>query len=240
MIRVCSGWSDSGAHQYGGIFLRTFDKYWPSDVELQVFTETPEKMPRDACMSLWDIPGARECEARYDNPRDRGKYPTPAWKDNARAAGYNFKFDAFKFFRQLIIPQAASVGMDDGDILIWLDGDVETRQPVPQGFVENLIGDADVCFLGREPKHSEIGFWAVRISDVTRQFLADIADIYVSGAVLELKETHSAFAWDHCRKRLGIKERDLTPGGKGHVFPKSALGSYLIHNKGARKDMVAR
>ena len=65
LIRVASGWSPSGRALYGNRFLAAFDRNWPREVELQVYVEEPHPMPRNACRSLWDIPGAREFQKKY-------------------------------------------------------------------------------------------------------------------------------------------------------------------------------
>lgn len=241
VIRVCSGWSPEGRELYGARFLASFDRFWPKGIELQVYVEEPERMPRGACRNLWLIPGARDFYIRHrNNPEVAGRLPRPAWKASARAAGYNFRFDALKFFKQILIPQAAADGLADGDVLIWLDGDVVTTAEITEGLILGLMGNADIAYLGRERTHSEIGFWAVRIGEATRQFLCNIAEHYTSDAFLERKEWHSAYIWDFSRRMAGLSEHNLTPGKKGHVFPKSPLGGYLRHDKGRRKPGGSR
>lgn len=241
MIRVCSGFSPSGRVQYGERFLRSFGKYWPLSVQLLVYVEESMTMPRDASRLLWDIPGAQAFMDRHrDEPMIRGEVARACWKDRERRAGYSFRTDALKFFKQIMIPIAAALDeragpLQSGDILVWLDADVETTSPVPASFIRDLLGDADVCFLGREPKHSEIGFWAVRISDETLGFLELMHNLYDTDRFLELREWHSAFVWDHARKKFALCERNLTPGGHGHVWPSSPLGRVMRHDKGDRK-----
>ncbi len=235
-IKVCSGWAPSGSKLYGRRFLDSFDRHWNSDVLLEVYTEEPEPMPRGACRSLWDIPGARELIIKTDTLRHRGRDKNHGkWKRGALEAGYNFKWDAKKFFKQCIIPQQAAIGMQDNDILVWLDGDVITTSSISQTFIESLIGPTDICYLGRTNTHAEIGFYAVRINDKTRAFLADMAEIYISGEFEIMPETHSSWIWGVSKNRSGLIEKNLTPGRRGHVFPQSPLAVALIHNKGKRK-----
>ena len=237
MIRVCSGWHPAGSRQYGRRFLESFDRFWPKNVELQVWVEQPEIMPRDACRDLWSIEGARNCATEYGgDPLYCGRLPLDRWKDKERRAGYSFRFDAAKFWKQILIPGAAAEGMRDGDVLVWLDGDVETIRPIPPDLIDRQLGRADVCYLGRPPKHSEIGFWAIRLNDRTRAFLTLMAQTYRTGAVLGLAEWHSAFVWDEARKLSGLRERNLCPpGASGHVFPRIEIGHYMRHDKGKRK-----
>lgn len=236
-IRVCSGFSPKGRLQYGERFLRTFDARWPSSVELQVYVEEPTKMPRDAERSLWDIPGAIEFNTRHRiNYCYHGLIAQPCWKQREVQRGYSFKTDAYKFWKQIMIPEAAAQGLDDGDVLVWLDGDVETTSAVPECFVSEMLGHAEVSFLGRQNSHSEIGFWAIRLNPRTRQFLTAIADMYRSDNFRHLPEWHSAFIWDHVRQTFGLEERNLVrPGLRGHVWPHTPLDRHLRHDKGGRK-----
>jgi hypothetical protein len=236
-VRVCSGFSPTGRLQYGERFLRSFDRYWPRGVELQVWVEEPMPMPRGACRDLWAIPGAREFHERHrDDLRLHGRAPTAIWKDREIAAGYSFRTDAYKFWKQILIPEASSAGLDDGDILVWLDGDVETFAPVPEDLVPSALGSAEVAYLNRDPKHSEIGFWALRINPSTRLFLHHIALQYRTDRFLDLREWHSAFIWDHERRKAGLIERSLCPpGSRGHVWPRTVLARCLRHDKGKRK-----
>lgn len=237
MIRVCSGFSPSGRTIYGERFLRAFDRNWPASVELQVYVEESTPMPRGAERSLWSIPGAREFHERHaQNLAAHGRVPQPRWKDREVRRGYSFRHDAYKFWKQILIPEAAAAGLQDGDLLVWLDGDVVTTAPVPEDFVPGLLGDADVAFLGRLNAHSEIGFWAIRISGRSRDFLSEIASFYRDDTVFDLPEWHSAFVWDHVRKVAGMRERNLCPpGARGHVWPYTALARYTRHDKGMRK-----
>lgn len=237
MIRVCSGFSPSGSVQYGQRFLASFDKNWPSAVELQVYVEEPLDMPRNACRSLWQVPGAFEFNHRHqDNLAARGKTAQPCWKSKEVAEGYSFRTDAYKFWKQIVIPQQAAVGLPDGAMLIWLDADVETIRPVTAQFFEELMNGSELCYLGRSNAHSEIGFWAVRMNPMTRRFLAEIAEVYTSDQVFTLREWHSAFVWDYVRTRFSFNERNITPPGmRGHVWPYTPLARFTRHDKGPRK-----
>lgn len=194
-------------------------------------------MPRGAERLLWDIGGAREFHVKHvDNPAAHGRAPLPRWKEKERRGGYSFRFDAMKFWKQILIPGAAAADLADEDVLIWLDADVETVRPIGQIDILGLLGKAEVAFLSREPQHSEIGFWAVRLNARTRAFLADMAAIYTTGEVFGLPEWHSAFVWDVARRRAGLQERNLCRrGARGHVWPMSPLARWMRHDKGPRK-----
>lgn len=244
MTTICSGFSPSGYVEYGCNFLETFDRFWPQSVKLMCYVETKGDeipMPRGSYRSLWNCPGVAEFISRHkDNKAANGREPNKYWREKHIRGGYHFAFDAVKFCRQCFIPEEAAGWLPDGEILAWSDADVVTLRPIPEGFVEQLLRDGDICFLGREGTHSEIGFWAVRLSPITRPFLAKFADMYRTDEVFKLDAWHSAYVFDHCRKQFSMKEVNLSPPvvGNKHVWHLTALGQYLDHLKGeARKRM---
>lgn len=235
-IRVCSGFNPAGYDLYGKQFLETFARHWPKAVELVCYVEDAVKAPRGQMRPLWQIAGVTGFLDRHaKNPEANGREPSDKWKDSERRVGYSYRWDARKFCRQLFIPEHAARGLAVDDVLVWLDADVLTFADIPRGFVEGLLGDAEVCYLGRGKKHSEIGFWAVRINARTKAFLTDLADTYRTDDVFKLREWHSAYVFDYVRQRHGLIERDLSPNGKGHVWFTTPLGKYTDHLKGARK-----
>jgi len=241
-MMVVTGFSPAGAAAYGLRFLETFDRCWPAEIGLAAYTEEAVAMPRGECRSLWDCCGATTFFERHRrNPAHCGKSPVAGWRTKDRQAGYSWRFDAVRFFRQCLIPHAAGAMLPDGEVLAWLDADVVTFAPVAQGFVEGLIGDADLVYLGRAPYHSEIGFWAVRLNPLTRRFLGALAGLYRSDGIFGLAQWHSAFAFDHCRaeaERQGLLAKNLTPGGNGHVWVQSPLAACLDHLKGGRRKAL--
>ncbi len=217
---------------YGKNFALTFELFWPADVDLIVAAdrELPLTVGRTRLMS--DIPGLKDFQDRHAlSQRARGldRGPKDIWK-----------FDAVKWAPQALTPDFLVAGLPDGEVVAWLDADVVTHTPVPSGFVDELLAGSDLCHLGRGQKHSEIGFFAIRLSPVTRGFLKAYADIYRSDAVFNLREWHSAYAFTYCLEGLrsvGGRILDLTPGGKGHVWFQSRLCEYTDHLKGDRKRL---
>lgn len=242
---VVTGWAPAGWRHYAKTFVETFATRWPVEVGLIAYAEEPVHMVRGECRSVWEIPGALEFYARHrDVKSHNGRQQTPHWrpKDVRKLANGHaaWRWDAVRFFKQLIIPHQASLGLPDGDVLVWLDADVVTFDDVPGGFIEHLMGKADLCYLGRN-EGSEIGFWAVRLNGSGRAFLGTVSDAYLTDWAFGLSQWHSAFVWDHVRKtaeRAGLKATNLTPGGRDHVFVsrQSPLHTCLDHLKGSRKD----
>lgn len=246
-VTICTGFSPKGRKEYGENFLRTFAEFWPSGVHLACYVEETdpalEALAPQSLRSLWDCPGAKAfIEDHKGNLMANGRRFVQGmnWKSGDHRLGYSWRYDAVKFSRQCIIPLEAARRLPDGDVLVWLDADVVSFRQIPPNFAENLLESADGCYLGRERKHSEIGFWAVRLSPKIRIFLADLASAYTERLVFQQKEWHSAYTWDRCRERAeaaGAKFKNLSRGGHDHVWFSTPLGTYMDHLKGNRKFM---
>lgn len=244
-IMVATGFSPTGYLQYGKNFMETFDNHWPKSARLVAFTEEPVDVPRGGLRSLWTCQGIKKfLDDNANNLGAKGLQRLPQWGPKDINKGYSYKWDAVKFSRQCVIPNAAAEELEDGDILSWIDGDVVTHTDVPEGFIEGLFGKGDLCYLGRVKGTSEIGFWAVKLNGSTRQFLKQLADIYTTGNVFSLREWHSAYCFDHVRvihEKLGrIHPTNITPQGHGHVWFQSPLCKFTDHLKGERRKTLGR
>jgi len=220
--------------RYGKRFAATLHAHWPRHIDLLVVSDRELPLPRGRVVPLSDVRGLAEFQDRWkDDRKANGFLPPPAKVDEN---GYSWRHDAVKWAPQGMAPEAVLPHVADGDLLVWLDADVVTFADVPVDLPERLLGGADVSFLGRAPKHSEIGYWSVRVLPKTRAFIAGMAGCYRSDAVFTEKQWHSAYIFDRERERARLSERDLTPGGRGHVWFQSDLGRYSDHLKGKRKD----
>ncbi len=238
---VVTGFSPSGYEEYGRKFLETFDQCWPDDVALQCYVEEPIPVPRDGLRNLWDCPGVEAFIKRHrGNPARNGRSPLPQWRPKDRDKGYSYRHDSVKFSRQCFIPETAAAELSDGDILAWMDGDVVSLAKVPDNFIDSLLVDFDVCYLGRENFHTELGFWAVRLNKHTRVFLAALASLYRTDRIFNLPEWHSAYAFDHLRRISRLRQNNLTPNGRGHVWMQSPMAAYTDHLKGDKRKKLGR
>lgn len=254
-LTVITGWAPAGWAEYGARFAETFDRYWPPEVNLLVYGEEPRELPNTSgrfiqFVDVRTIPGCGEFLIRHRAEVDRpanGLEPKPGWKERAIAAGYNWRFDAWKFCRQAFIPFDALDAVAT-DYLCWLDGDVVTHARVPS--VRTITGllppDRVVAYLGREPKHPDIAFQLYRLhappsasrqSSPTRarRLLECWRNLYASDEVFSLKEWHSAYVWQEAARRTDVRLHNLTPHGHGHVWHQSPLRMWGDHLKGARK-----
>lgn len=242
MTSVVSGFNPAGYLQYGRQFMGNFHQHWPEEVRLKVFTEEVVEVPRGGIRSLWTCPGSKEFIERHSGiPERNGRSPVKGWGSKDHRKGYCYRYDAVKFSRQCIIPTNAADESEDGEVLCWLDADTITFKDIPPNFVESFLSDHDICYLGRMNLHSEIGFWAVRLNDRTRRFLAGLSYVYTSDEVFNYPEWHSAFMFDRIRERhSGLKSLNLTPRGHSHVWFQTPLGNFMDHLKGDSRKLTGR
>lgn len=237
MLTIVTGWSPSGWREYAHRFAATFPKFFPGDTKFVAYVEEISKDVPD-CIEQRDvmsIPGARWFIDKYrDNKEANGRLVRDTWKPSVKAAGYNFRFDAWKFCRQGYIPHAASRECTT-PYMAWFDADVVALKQVPRGYIESLLPEGkDVAYLGRKPKYSEIGFQLYDVRTAGPALL-QFMSLYNSENIFTLKEWHSAYAFDWAVSRSGVRGHDLTPGGSGNVWAVSPLAKYTDHLKGKRK-----
>lgn len=247
MTTVVTGWSPSGWKQYGKNFLETFHRFWPIEYDLRIYVEKFHEHPlltQDSQgrlimqIELGEIIGCNEFIDEYrDDIRANGKLVQPNWKEGCKTKGYNFRFDAWKFCRQGFIPYHAGLELNVG-LLCWLDGDVTTFAKVPNNFLENILPpDQHIAYLGRPPKHSEIGFQLYRVPEAL-PVLKTFSDLYDKRLVFDLKEWHSAYCFDMAVKSNLVRAMNMTPNGSGNVWQQSPLAKFSDHLKGKRKGAI--
>ncbi len=226
--------------RYGKTFLETFERFWPQEVELIVVADRDYGAfckTRARFEPMQDIEGYEDFLSRWGaNPAARGQRPPKTAKRDAN--GYSWRFDAVKWMPQALAPVAALEGMRGGDLFLWLDADVQTETTVPASWLGDRLAGTDVACLQRPGTHSEIGFYLMRISPSTIAVLERFAALYRTDQIFALKETHSAFAFDHAlAAQPGLTIRNLNPKMvRGHCWPFTELAEHLTHLKGKRKN----
>ena len=234
MIRVCTLMWGTAWERYGETFARSFAQFWPDSVELTVFTDRSLPIPGAVQIDLASIQAIEAFRLRHHRDPKANGFESSAKTD---ANGYSFRHDAVKWMPQAAVPAVAMRGLSTGDILVWLDADVATTSPVPAGWIESLLGDADVACLQRTGTHSEIGFYALRVGPKTRRLCERFADLFIGDGIFTFNEWHSAFAFDRAMEFVpGLVVENLSPGLRGHVWPQTRLAEHTVHFKGKRKD----
>lgn len=240
-VTVVTSFGERGYQDYGRRFIETFDRHAGGEIDLLVYAEHQFAHNPEGRMTVRPLFGVDLCADfidRYaDNKLASGREPTKAWKQKDRDSGYSFKTDAVKFARKVFAISDAARRLPASGMLVWLDADVVALERFSSQLFHDLLADADVAYLGREGTHSECGFLAFRMPAALT--LVRVWEAYYeSGRFLEQPEWHDSFLFDEARRsRPHLKYRDLSPGGRGHVWCNSPLARYFDHLKGERKAM---
>lgn len=223
---VVTTFSHRGYQVYGRKFISSFAEYWPADVPLYVYYEG--EIPEDASdRAVWkpldaDMDRKRFMETHTDkDPRD-------------------YRTCVVKFSHKVF----AATGAPRDDNLIWLDSDCLTFAPVTHEMLKGVCADPGQVgsFLGRPyHRHSETGFWSVRMNNCGDDFLDELRRMYTSGDVLNLSEHHDCMVFDTVRRkfeRAGHRFKNLCPLARGlEVFEHSRLSAFITHNKGPERKL---
>ncbi len=231
-------WGDAWT-RYGKRFYDSFIRHWPSSIGLTIVTDRfLDEADQAQQILLRDVEGWKKFYMQYGaedyaNGKVKGK--------KLDADGVSWRHNAMLWYPQALAPYNSGLidTLPDGDIFVWMDADVHTTRQVPEKWVERLIGASDLACLQRPGQHSEIGFYAVNLSPVTRAFLAEFAGIYTSGRVFDYPEWHSAYIFDRAAERRlnEVAIRNLnTQNKRGHCWPDTVLAQHTVHKKGKRKD----
>lgn len=222
--------------RYGWKFAATFARYWPRHYDLFVVGDQHYPLERGYQIPLDTVAGYKEfCEKWGADPVANGKNRPAGSKVDEN--GVSWRHEAVKWMPQALAPNAALRFFEDGDIMVWFDADVVTTNVVRVNWIADLLGDADVACLQRDRQHSEIGFYAIKVSPRTRFMMRTFAAFYTTGKVFDLPEWHSAYVWDRALENVpDLKVKNLSPGLRGHVWPATKLAECTMHNKGKRKD----
>jgi hypothetical protein len=209
--------------------LESMLDFLPYEVVAYHEDEQPElEHPRLVWRRFEEIPGAVEfCQ-------EAGKFP-PARGDFA--GRYDYNFDAFKFARKVYAQCDAAA--EAGDVLIWLDADVEVLAPLSVGAIETLLSGMPMAIYARPWLHTETGivFFDLR-HEATQEFLRHYRHLYESRRVYTLPHGwHDCWAMDAVIEALGLAVVNLNRRGPGQyeVVSTSELASIFRHDKGARK-----
>lgn len=216
-----------GWELYGKRFADSFEKYWPQDIELEIWTHHLNEQPThprakfyclDTTNSFKKITARLGAEAK-DGP----------------SLGYAFKAVAL----------AMSV-TPDLDWIGFVDADTETMRPVDNELLDRLFDNSyDLTYLWRKSVRESEGSWfAFNLQTKSgASLLADYWGLYDSGEAFKLKKAHDNSVLDHLsliHRAHGLRVGDLSLGALGlDAFHQSPLGAYMIHYKGPNKDTIA-
>jgi hypothetical protein len=242
---VITTFNAAGLETYGQKMIDTFEKYWPANVDLIVFTENCQPRVTRANTTVVDLLSAsgdlREFIERHrDNPLAHGKAGPPDVFNPKK----QFRWDAVRFCYKVFAKSLAADMIDSG-WMIWVDADTVTHTPVSMQFLNSVCPNKFmISYLGRGEKyHSECGWVAYNLdAPECRQFVRDFVNMYNRDDIFQQREWHDSYIFDVLRKQFQDRCRfhNLNPshddkGLAGHPFINSELGKHMDHVKGDRK-----
>lgn len=239
-ITVVTSFSPAGYKLYGQRSIETFLRFWPSSVDLVVYYEGAENaLPGVAGVDLLETEPCRTFLERHAGNRfasGRQQRPSDIWKGNAVAAGYNYRFDAYKFSRK-VFAIAHAARTREGR-LFWIDGDTETIAPVDLRVISALLPDGvSLAHLARPEKYSECGFVGYNLdADGTRDFIDAFEAIYAEDRFIAHREWHDSWLFDRLIDELKPTTLPIPHNRSGSPVEASVLGRFLRHYKGDRKN----
>ena len=244
MITVVTSFSPRGYKQYGKSFIRSFRENWPDEIKLLVYYEGDGNNPNgDGGRDLLKVGACHGFLQRHhrDNMvKGIDKHPDRFWKPSAIRNGYNFRFDAYKFARKVFAVADAAREIKSGR-LFWVDADVQTVAKVPVSFLNVMLPDsAVVSYLARPGRYSECGFVGYGLDNKALTFIEALERVYDKDEFFDHDEWHDAFIFDRVLDKLKPATFRIPHNSYSQPFDHSALGIYMRHFKGSRKEIAIK
>lgn len=239
-VEIISSFGLDGYREYGRQFVSSMEAYLPDSAKLIIYNEweAPPSAAKIEYRNLNTLPDFAKSSAKLNTELFRGKVPNDRWKKSAIEAGYNFRFDAFKFFRK-VLAIADAMERCKTNRLFWIDADTVALTYVDEKIFDELLpSNADISRLYRgEDYHSECGLIGYRVNALTKAFTKWFAQLYLTGQIAEFDEWHDSYVFDQLIALTPqLKIHNIPHTSRAQPFDNSAVGRYIIHLKGPRKD----
>lgn len=238
---IVTSFSQTGYHEYGKRFLDTFLEQYKEERLLAYYESgIPSNAPKDERITYIDICSFEE----FSNFEKRILQSDPVFRGQMKgpegAPVYNFRLDAFKFFRKVFaITQASKLNDTENQdqYIAWFDADIVFHKPPPDNFLANMIRSDYLAYLGRPSMYSECGFIGFNTHhEKHNSFMELYWNTYISDAFTLLSEWHDCQVFDLVRRQLNCPAKNLAKGIlSDHPYVSSILGTFSDHRKGDRK-----
>jgi len=245
---VVTTFNQKGLETYGQRMIDSFEKSWPDDVSLFVYTEdcTPKTTKSNIIVKdLMADPYIQAFKHKWKDVDKANGRENPKGRVDSHKG---FKWDAIRFCHKVysIFNCAKILHRGETDVLIWMDADTYCHSPMSVSFLEEFIpSDSTITYFSREPKWPECGFYSMNLrDDVCIRFLSRFQWVWDNAeeGIFTMKEWHDSYVFYEIVKEFrsveGFKEHSLSNvsiKGEGHPIINSKIGAYIDHMKGDRK-----
>lgn len=236
---VITSFGRKGYDEYGLEFIQTFLEH--TDHFLTVYHEgIPADAPQDPRICYIDMTQENHFLGFARKLYDADPIYSGAILNNGRKT-YNYRFDAFKFFRKVWALKHYDENRTDDDLIVWLDADITFTRNMPHDLFSGLLKDAYVAYIGRGGGlHSECGAMIFNPAHTEHHTFYELYwRIYETGAFRMLDEFNDCYVFDFARELLQPPEVNL---GRGcdpvHPFIFTRLGLYMDHKKGPERKQM--
>jgi hypothetical protein len=236
---VITSFNEEGYKRYGKGFIESWKEYWSPRIRLTVYYEG-EDFPFTDGISWKPI---EEVEFLADY-MEMLKFPI---MHGIVGNKFDMWFDARQARKAFMEMHALKVY---GGKVFWLDADNVTHSHVPESFLDDMLPDDKFsCYLGRDGwYHTESGFIGFNANHpIAEKFANQYLRYFMSGAFLA-NYMHGRACWNDCGGFDAIRHavfensddfvnlaKDL-PQGTMHPLVNTAIGAFLDHRKGGRKE----
>lgn len=157
--------------------------------------------------------------------------------------GHYFRFNYMPFAKKVYSWVSTFMNMEDGEVLVWVDADIAMfKKMTPDIFDKLLPENVDICFLDRDhPWYAaETGYFMIRKTRDTYNYVSLILQMYASGYIFDLREWTDGFAFKSALKLVSdIPILNLNPSVKERdVFERTVLADFMVHYKGGKKNSL--
>ena len=237
---VITSFNKEGYKRYGADFIRTWLEFWPRSIKLIVYYEGEESdfdmVPGVSWHPIETVEFLMDYMANLRFPIMHGivgdKFDM--WFDAGQGRKVCMQMHTMKTI---------------GGKVFWIDADVVTTRPVPEGFLDQMLPDDKFnCYLGRDGwYHTETGFIGFNGDHpLARKFSKNYLHTFLTGTIFA-QQFFGRPGWNDCcgfdvtRYLMSCPDEFVNlakhvPQGHMHPWQISATGKYMNHYKGNRKD----
>ena len=239
-----TSFSAAGYEQYGKRFLSS---YLSTSQQFPLLVYHEDDQPEKPVLE--NVSWMPLSEIRNFTPTEQVLGANPAFrgvvKNEEGQESYNFRYDAFKFFRKVFAVYDAYVNATRATKAVyWIDADVEFIRTVPPTLATLVFPRNEVlAFIGRSNMYTETGFMGFNLEEEgpLRRFMMMYWSLYGTGAFTSLQEWHDCYMFDHAMTLSAVRGYSLTGDKCESLYPwdECILSDWMVHNKGPeRKEKV--